>query len=257
MAESHYALEPKDLDSPDIAFERNFALTLLEQVLKRLETEQFTAGKAVLFKLLQTTLMADPDAPSYACLAHKTGMSEEALRMVIYRMRRRYRDLLRDEIAQTVSSPEEVDPLPANANGRPATEGIDVRASAGARAAPEGRRSSGLRALRSCGRLHADGQVLHILGVDQPEFALGDAANADCRAQLGQLLGELAVLRRDTALLTRDCLGGDRLLHHGEADGNPPDGKHREARDEDDEGTHEAPATDGLGSDGHALLPHR
>jgi DNA-directed RNA polymerase specialized sigma24 family protein len=108
-AETRYRLEPADHASPDKVFERNWALALLEQVLGRLRAEQAAAGKGAQFERLQPTLMADPDAPAYAGLAAGLGLSEDAARMSVYRLRRRYRELLREEIAQTVSSPAETE----------------------------------------------------------------------------------------------------------------------------------------------------
>ena len=108
-AEMRYAREPADPASPEKIFERNWALTLLEQVLERLRAEQVAAGKGVQFDQLQDCLMGSPDAPRYAALAARIGLNEEAARMTVSRLRRRYRELLREEIAQTVSTPAEVE----------------------------------------------------------------------------------------------------------------------------------------------------
>jgi RNA polymerase sigma-70 factor (ECF subfamily) len=108
-AETRYVREPADPASPDKVFERNWALTLLEQVLERLRAEQAAAGKRAQFEQLQDCLMGSPDAPRYAQLAARIGLSAEAARMAVSRLRRRYRELLREEIAQTVGSPAEIE----------------------------------------------------------------------------------------------------------------------------------------------------
>ncbi len=108
-AETRYVRESADHASPDKVFERNWALTLLEQVLERLRAEQTAAGKGAQFEQLQDCLMGSPDAPRYAAAAGRIGLNEEALRMAVSRLRRRCRELLRAEIAQTVSSPAEIE----------------------------------------------------------------------------------------------------------------------------------------------------
>ena len=108
-AEKRYALELADAASPDKVFERNWALALMEQVLDRLRAEQVVLDKRAQFDLLRDCLMGDPDAPRYADLAAKLRMSEDAMKMAVSRLRRRYRQLLRQEIAHTVSTPAEVE----------------------------------------------------------------------------------------------------------------------------------------------------
>ncbi|MEK7676003.1 MAG: sigma-70 family RNA polymerase sigma factor [Verrucomicrobiota bacterium] len=108
-AESRYRLEPADRDSPDKLFERTWALALMEQVLERLRAEQIVADKRAQFDLLRDGLMGDPDAPRYAELAVQLGVSEDAVKMAVSRLRRRYRELLRQEIAPTVGTPAEIE----------------------------------------------------------------------------------------------------------------------------------------------------
>jgi RNA polymerase sigma-70 factor (ECF subfamily) len=81
----------------------------MEQVLNRLRAEQAALGKERQFEQLQDCLMADPEAPRYADLAGRLGLSPDAVKMAVCRLRQRYRELLRSEIAQTVSSPAEVE----------------------------------------------------------------------------------------------------------------------------------------------------
>ena len=93
-------------------FDRRWALTLLEQALAALGVEADLEGKGELFEALKPTLTADGrDArdESYRDLAAKLGTSEGALKVAAHRLRRRYRDLLREHISETVQTPEEVD----------------------------------------------------------------------------------------------------------------------------------------------------
>jgi RNA polymerase sigma factor (sigma-70 family) len=107
--EKRQRLEPTDDLSPDKAFERQWALTLLDQALARLRKEYAAAEKEALFGALIGYLTADSPAASQSETARCLGMSEGALKVAIHRLRRRYREVLRDEIAQTVASPGEVD----------------------------------------------------------------------------------------------------------------------------------------------------
>lgn len=108
-AERRYAQEPVDPISPDKIFERNWALALMEQVLDQLRAEQVVADKRAQFEVLRDCLMGEPEAPRYADLASQLGMSEDAVKMAVSRLRRRYRQLLRQEIAHTVSTPAEIE----------------------------------------------------------------------------------------------------------------------------------------------------
>jgi RNA polymerase sigma factor (sigma-70 family) len=107
-AEQRYALEPSDPLSPDRLFERRWALTLLENVLNRLAAEQAAAGRAEAFAMLKDCLTGSGRDTPYAELAARLGASEEAVKVAVHRLRRRYRELLEAEIAQTVASPEAV-----------------------------------------------------------------------------------------------------------------------------------------------------
>jgi len=89
-------------------YERRWALTLLEQVLARLEEEYRVAGSSALFEQLKQLLTEDPGRPSQAQVAQALSMKENALKQAFHRLRQRYRLLLRDEIAQTVAEPGEV-----------------------------------------------------------------------------------------------------------------------------------------------------
>ncbi len=108
-AEQRYRLEPVDERSPDKLFERRWAMTLLDLVLARLGQEFAEAGKRELFERLQPFLVEGTGDKTFAQLAQEVGMTEEAVKKAAQRMRRRYHQLFREEIAQTVASPEEVD----------------------------------------------------------------------------------------------------------------------------------------------------
>ena len=107
-AEERYRLEPVDERSPDKLFEQRWAMALLDQVLARLAQEFSDAGKLELFNQLQPFLVEGTGEKTYAETARE-GMTEEALKKAVQRMRRRYHQLFREEIAQTVASPEEVE----------------------------------------------------------------------------------------------------------------------------------------------------
>ena len=108
-AETRYGVEPADNVTPERSFERRWALTLLEEVLKRLQAEYEAEGKAALFAALNPCLVGERTSQPYVELAAKLGMNEGAVKSAVHRLRQHYRQLLRDEIAQTVADPAEVD----------------------------------------------------------------------------------------------------------------------------------------------------
>jgi RNA polymerase sigma-70 factor (ECF subfamily) len=109
LARERAGLEPADMCSADKVYERRWALTLLEQVLARLEEEYRAAGSELLFECLNELLADEPAAPSQADIAKKLGMTENAVKQAFYRLRQRYRELLRKEIADTVAVPGDVE----------------------------------------------------------------------------------------------------------------------------------------------------
>jgi RNA polymerase sigma factor (sigma-70 family) len=106
-AEERYRLEPRDDLSPDRLFDRRWALTVLEQVLTRLGQEYEAGDKSVLFQHLKGFL-TDENGGAYSEIAQELGLSEGALRVAVHRLRRRYGELLRMEVAHTVTCPEDV-----------------------------------------------------------------------------------------------------------------------------------------------------
>lgn len=109
-AESGYQREPVDpAATPDAAFDRAWALTLLQTVATRLEQDYADAGQTVLFQALGFSLTGNRSEIPYAELAARLTMSEPAVRVAVHRLRARYRQLLRAEIAHTVAAPEDID----------------------------------------------------------------------------------------------------------------------------------------------------
>jgi DNA-directed RNA polymerase specialized sigma24 family protein len=102
-------MEPADHLSADRLYERRWALTLMEQVLRRLKDEYCTAGNGALFDSLKQLLPDEPGAPSRAEVAARLGMTENALRQAFHRFRHRYQVLLREEIGHTVAIASEIE----------------------------------------------------------------------------------------------------------------------------------------------------
>jgi DNA-directed RNA polymerase specialized sigma24 family protein len=107
-AEGWYAPAAVEFTTPESLFERRWALSLLEQAMARLRAE-FGINKARQFEKMSVFLNCDPEGGRYDGLAAELEMSAGALRVAVHRMRQKYRNLLRAEIAETVSTPEEVD----------------------------------------------------------------------------------------------------------------------------------------------------
>ena len=101
--------EPVDERTPERVFERRWALAVLEQVMDQLQAEQIEAGNGELFRDLNDFLGGSRGGDSYAEVAARWQMSEGALRVAVHRLRRRYRDILREEIANTVTNPEDIE----------------------------------------------------------------------------------------------------------------------------------------------------
>jgi DNA-directed RNA polymerase specialized sigma24 family protein len=108
-ASERVEMEPADRLSADRLYERRWALTLMEQVLRRLKDEYCTAGNAVLFDLLKQLLPDEPGAPPRAEIASQLGMTDNALRQAFHRFRHRYQLLLREEISHTVAVASDVE----------------------------------------------------------------------------------------------------------------------------------------------------
>ncbi len=108
-AETQCGREPADTVTPEQSFERRWALTLLDRVMNRLSAEFTRDDKTELFEALKPCLLGERAAQPYAALASKLAMTEGSVKVAVHRLRQRYRLLLRDEIANTVEKPEEVE----------------------------------------------------------------------------------------------------------------------------------------------------
>lgn len=108
-AEEKYLGEPADSVTPERLFERRWAQTLLEDVLNRLRQEYIAEEKSHLFSTLESGLTGELDNKAYSSWSVTLGMSQGAVRVAMHRMRRRFGQLLREEIALTVTAPWEVD----------------------------------------------------------------------------------------------------------------------------------------------------
>ncbi len=108
-AEERFRLEPADSETPERAFERAWAAALLERTLARLEAEFEAKSRGTLFRALRErigdTSREVPDTPEVRALR----MNAQALRVTLHRLRKRYREILREEVAQTVARPEDVE----------------------------------------------------------------------------------------------------------------------------------------------------
>ena len=108
-AETRYAQEPADRSTPEQVFEKQWALSTLDEVLQQLRADYAEEGHAALFAALKPCLIGSRETRPYAALAGELGMTEAAVKMAVCRLRERYRQRLRETIAQTVASPAEVE----------------------------------------------------------------------------------------------------------------------------------------------------
>jgi RNA polymerase sigma-70 factor (ECF subfamily) len=108
-AEGKYLLEPVERLTPERAFERKWALQLLEEVLRHLENEYAATGRGDLFQALRFCLCGERGEAPYAQLSRQLNMSDGAVKVAVHRMRKRYRERLREEIAHTVERPEDIE----------------------------------------------------------------------------------------------------------------------------------------------------
>jgi RNA polymerase sigma factor (sigma-70 family) len=108
-AEEWFDLEPVDQATPDKVFEKQWALTLLNEVLNRLEDEYRREGKSELFAALKQTLTGARESQPYAELAAKLDLNEGAIKVAVHRLRKRYRLLIRAEIANTLDRSQDIE----------------------------------------------------------------------------------------------------------------------------------------------------
>lgn len=109
-AERRLQAEPRDAQNPESVFERDWALALLDRVVRRLRQEWEQAGRPDHFAFMKVFLTGEPIGYSYREAAEKVGTTEGAFKVAVHRLRRRYRDVLREEIAATVDDSNDVEP---------------------------------------------------------------------------------------------------------------------------------------------------
>lgn len=107
-AEGRYAAA-STVATPEQAFERKWAIAVLENALKKLSEEFVTRGKGKLFNTIKVYLAAEQAAPPYAKMAEQMGVTEAAVKVAVHRLRGRFRALLEEEIAATLERPEELE----------------------------------------------------------------------------------------------------------------------------------------------------
>jgi RNA polymerase sigma factor (sigma-70 family) len=108
-AEPRYQQEPADESSPDRLFERRWALTLLEQALDRLQAECASDTRSEVFEHLQAFVTGEKGPMSYAEAAARLGLTLSGIKSTIFRLRRRYHELVREEVGRTVAEPAEIE----------------------------------------------------------------------------------------------------------------------------------------------------
>ena len=107
--EERYALEPSDAATPETIFDHRWAVLQVQNALSRLRAEYATAGRGPLFDLLKDYVWGDKNALSLGEIAGRLELTEEAVKKSVQRLRQRFRDSLRTEVAQTVATPDQID----------------------------------------------------------------------------------------------------------------------------------------------------
>ncbi len=108
-AEERYAIEPVELKNPQSLYEQAWAVAVLDQAMSLLESEYAGAGKQAIFEKLAPCLQGDRQEFTYVEIGKEVAMTEGAVKVVVHRMRQRYRELVRASVANTVADPLEVD----------------------------------------------------------------------------------------------------------------------------------------------------
>ncbi|MCF7972994.1 MAG: sigma-70 family RNA polymerase sigma factor [Phycisphaerae bacterium] len=108
-AETRYRIEPETTTTPEQLYERQWALALLDTVLKDLQQQYLDEGKAEMFDLLKPCLIGQTGSLPTTELARKLQCTEGSVRVMVHRLKKRYRELLRQHIADTVAGPEDVE----------------------------------------------------------------------------------------------------------------------------------------------------
>src|SRR5438093_4204489 len=109
VAEDRYATEPANEANPDAAYEQRWAVTLIEHVLATLRRDYSAADKAQIFEELKGFIWGDKSTAPYAVIAAHLNLPEGTVKVAVHRLRQRFRELLRAEVAHTVARPEDID----------------------------------------------------------------------------------------------------------------------------------------------------
>ncbi|MDB6040139.1 MAG: hypothetical protein JWM99_3980 [Verrucomicrobiales bacterium] len=109
VAEGRYATEPIAETDPENSYDKQWAVALIEQVFTTLRREYAALEKSALVEELKPFVWGEESSASYAEIGHKLNMAEGTVKVAVHRLRQRFRELLRAEVAQTVSRPEEID----------------------------------------------------------------------------------------------------------------------------------------------------
>lgn len=105
--EARYALAPAQTDDPDAAFDREWAMAILDRALQRLHEESESKGRGQLFAELKGSLTGSE--PDRSKVAERLGVTEGAIKVTVHRLRKRFRTFIRAEIAETVADPGDID----------------------------------------------------------------------------------------------------------------------------------------------------
>jgi RNA polymerase sigma-70 factor (ECF subfamily) len=108
-AEGRYRLEPADRTTPEMLFERRWAMMLLDRAIERLGADYARKGKTELFKKMRPLLIASDNEAEYSELAADLDMTPGALKVALHRLRRRFGRTLKEQIADTVAGPDEIE----------------------------------------------------------------------------------------------------------------------------------------------------
>ncbi len=108
FAETRLAADPQSL-APDATFDRQWALTLLDRTVNRLQSEFVDAGKPEQFEGLKGCLLSDRGAIDYPAVARRLGVNESTARVAVHRLRKRFREIYREEISQTLAEGADLD----------------------------------------------------------------------------------------------------------------------------------------------------
>ena len=108
-AEQRYTAEPRHELSPDVLYDRRWAEAVLERVMARLANDYASTGRTTVYTRLQQFLWGRQAEVSYAAMGAELGLAESAVKVAVHRLRQRFRDLLREEVANTVQSADQIE----------------------------------------------------------------------------------------------------------------------------------------------------